>query len=146
MVPGDIRSLSKMADPQRYIDPEFMRKNFQVLYGGEMGGADGHIGRITPPTRTGYLYQLGAMVGWTSVPFLPFLKAKTLILMGDDDRIVPVVNGKFLARLIPNSTLEIVPGGGHLFLVSRAGEVAPKIKAFLEGDVAAAAKPRRKAA
>ena len=146
MVPGDVRSLSKMADPQRYIDPEFMRKNFQVLYGGEMGGADGHIGRITPPTRTGYLYQLGAMVGWTSVPFLPFLKAKTLILMGDDDRIVPVVNGKLLARLIPNSTLEIVPGGGHLFLVSRAGEVAPKIKAFLEGDVAAAAKPRRKAA
>lgn len=145
MAPGDIRSLSKMADPQRYIDPEFMRKNFKVLYGGETGGADGHIGRITPPTRTGYLYQLGAMAGWTSVPFLPLLKVPTLVMMGDDDRIVPLINGKFLARLIPNATLEVVPGGGHLFLVSRASEVAPKIRAFLDAPEVAA-RPRQRAA
>ena len=143
MVPGDIKVLSKMADPQRYIDPEFMRKNFEALYGGEAVGSDGHIGRIVPPSRTGYLYQLGAMIGWTSAPLLPLLKAPTLIMMGDDDRIVPLVNGKFLASLIPNATLEIVPGGGHLFLVSRAAEVLPKIVAFLDGAVES---PRRKAA
>ena len=135
MVPGDPRALSKMANPQRYIDPEFMRKNFETLYGGENIGADGHIGRISPPTRTGYLYQLGAMAGWTSVPFLPLLKAPTLIMMGDDDRIVPVINGQFLARLIPKASLEIIPGGGHLFLVSHAAEVVPRIREFLDEDV-----------
>lgn len=146
MVPGDLKSLSKMADPQRYIDPEFMRKNFEALYGGENDGADGHIGRISPPSRAGYLYQLVAMVGWTSVPFLPLIKAPTLVMMGDADKIVPLVNGKFLAGLIKNARLEIVKGGGHLFLVSRASEVAPKIRDFLDDMKPAAARPRRKAA
>ena len=47
------------------------------------------------------------------------------------DKIVPVVNGRILTALIRRARLEIIPGGGHLFLVSRAGEVAPLIEAFL---------------
>lgn len=131
MVPGDIRALSKMADARRYIDPEFMRKNFQTLYGGENEGADGHVAAVTPPSPVGYVYQLGAMIGWTSAFFLPLLKAKTLVMMGDDDKIVPVINGKILSSLIPNARLEIIPGGGHLFLVSQAKSVVPMMKAFL---------------
>src|SRR5262249_10582216 len=119
MVPGNLSSLAKMANPQRYIDPEFLLRNFQALYGGDPGGAGGHVGRITPPTRRGYLYQLGAMLGWTSAWFLPFLKQKVLILMGDADKVVPVVNGRILATLIPDARLKVVKGGGHLFLVSR---------------------------
>jgi poly(3-hydroxyalkanoate) depolymerase len=131
MVPGDFKTLSKLASPKRYVDPGYMLKNFQMLYGGDGSGAGGHVGRITAPTRRGYLYQLGAMLGWTSAWFLPFLKQKVLILMGDADKIVPVVNGRILSALIPRARLEIVPGGGHLFLVSRAAEVAPMIAAFL---------------
>src|SRR5690348_13486505 len=96
MVPGNLKSLSKMANPQRYIDPGFMLKNFQALYGGGADGAEHHSARITAPTARGYLYQLAAMLGWTSAWFLPFLKQKVLILMGDHDKIVPVVNGKIL--------------------------------------------------
>jgi poly(3-hydroxyalkanoate) depolymerase len=143
MVPGDLKALSKMADPKRYVDPEFMRKNFETLYGGETTGSDGHIGRIEPPTRTGYLYQLMAMSGWTSVPFLPFVKAPTLIMMGDADRIVPLANGHFLAKLIPNSRLEVIKNGGHLFLVAQAGQSAPLIREFLDED---RVKSRRKKA
>jgi poly(3-hydroxyalkanoate) depolymerase len=132
MVPGDIRSLSKMASPRRYVDPNFMRANFEALYGDERAtGGDDHTDRVTAPSRLGYLYQLSAMLGWTSVYFLPFLKQKTLIMMGDKDRIVPLVNGRILERLIPNARLEIVPGGGHLFLVSKARQVVPQITAFL---------------
>lgn len=131
MVPGNLKSLSKMADPKRYVDPSFMLKNFQALYGGDGGGADGHVGRITAPTKRGYLYQLGAMLGWTSAWFLPFLKQKVLILMGDADRIVPVVNGRILRSLIPQARLEVIEGGGHLFLISRAKEVVPVIAEFL---------------
>lgn len=139
MVPGDPRVLSKMADPRRYIDPNYMRANFQTLYGGETGGHEGHISRLRPPSQRGYLYQLGAMAGWTSVAFLPFVRLKTLILMGADDRIVPPVNGEILRRLIPNARLEIVPGG-HLFLVTRASEVIGNLRAFLaEPDLTDAA-------
>jgi poly(3-hydroxyalkanoate) depolymerase len=131
MVPGDIGSLAKMAGLRRYTDPDFMLKNFQALYGGEGNGANAHAGRITAPTGRGYLYQLGAMIGWTSVWFLPLLKQPVLILMGDADRVVPIVNGRILRWLIPKARLEVVKGGGHLFLVSRAAEVAPRIAEFL---------------
>ena len=85
---------------------------------------------------------------WTSVPFLPFLKQPTLVLAGDNDQIVPLINGRFLAQLIPGARLEIV-SGGHLFLVSRASEVIPLIRDFLDEEPEPrpfAAKRRRPAA
>jgi poly(3-hydroxyalkanoate) depolymerase len=134
MVPGDPKVLAKMASPRRYLDPEYMRENFAALYG-EEGGSAGHVSRLSPPSRRGYLYQLAAMAGWTSAFFLPFLRQKTLILMGRDDRIVPPVNGTIMATLLPNARLELVPGG-HLFLVSRPEASIRLIKAFLaEADV-----------
>jgi poly(3-hydroxyalkanoate) depolymerase len=140
MVPGKPASLVKMADPRRYIDPEFMAKHFKTLYGGMVGNKSEHIGRITPPSKTGYFYQLMAMIGWTSAPFLPFMKAETLIMMGDDDQIVPLANGKFLNFLIPNSELFVVKNGGHLFLLSHVEESIAKIGAFLDRDADGARK------
>ncbi len=135
MVPGNPAALIKMADPRRYIDPNYMAKHFKTLYGGMTGGKEGHIGRITPPSKTGYFYQLMAMMGWTSAPFLPFMKTETLIMMGGDDQIVPVANGKFLAFLIPNSELMVIPDGGHLFLLSHVEESIAAIRGFLDRSV-----------
>lgn len=132
MVPGKLSALTKMADPRRYIDPDYMLKNFKTLYGGADKGAIGHVDRITPPSKTGYFYQLLAMLGWTSAPFLPFIRAETLIMMGDADTIVPLVNGKFLASLIPNATLQVIEGGGHLFLVAQAERCVDLIRDFLD--------------
>ena len=129
MVPGNPKVLAKMANPRRYVDPDYMRANFETLYS-EATDSEGHVSRLSPPSTRGYLYQLAAMAGWTSAFFLPFVRAKTLVLMGRDDQIVPVINGKILARLIPNARLETV-GGGHLFLVTRPKEVIPLIEAFL---------------
>jgi len=132
MVPGNPASLVKMADPRRYIDPDFMAKHFKTLYGGMVGNKSEHINRLKPPSKTGYFYQLMAMMGWTSAPFLPFLKTETLIMMGDDDQIVPLANGKFLNFLIPNSELFVVKDGGHLFLLSHVEESIAAIRAFLD--------------
>jgi poly(3-hydroxyalkanoate) depolymerase len=140
MVPGNPASLVKMADPRRYIDPEFMAKHFKTLYGGMVGNKSEHIGRITPPSKTGYFYQLMAMIGWTSAPFLPFMKTETLIMMGDDDQIVPLANGKFLNFLIPNSELFVVKNGGHLFLLSHVEESIANIRSFLDRDADGARK------
>lgn len=133
MVPGKLSALTKMANPRRYIDPDFMAKNFSTLYGGSTKGAAGHMGRIKPPSPIGYFYQLLALAGWTSAPFAPFLlKAKTLILMGEKDNIVPVANGKLLRALIPDSELAVIKNGGHLFLVSQAEETLKLVNAFLD--------------
>lgn len=131
MMPGNPKALVKMADPRRYIDPEFMRKHFTTLYGGSDDGSGGHISRVTPPSKMGYFYQLGAMMGWTSAPFLPFMKVPTLVMMGGDDQIVPVSNGQFLNFLIPNSELFVIEDGGHLFMLSHADESVAKVKMFL---------------
>ncbi len=131
MVPGNPAALMKMADPRRYIDPEFMNKHFKTLYGGADDGKGGHISRITPPSKTGYFYQLMAMMGWTSAPFLPFMKKETLIMMGGDDQIVPLANGKFLNMLIPNSELHVIKDGGHLFMLSHTEESIAAIRGFL---------------
>lgn len=144
MVPGSPAALGKMANPRRYVDAAFMEKHFRTLYGSALGAASaGHISRLTPPSRRGYLYQLLAMIGWTSAPALPFLKKPTLILMGDDDRIVPLANGKILNALIPNSELNVLEGGGHLFLLSHADQSVSAIRRFLdapeEGAMAKAA-------
>jgi poly(3-hydroxyalkanoate) depolymerase len=135
MIPGNPASLIKMADPRRYIDPDFMAKHFKTLYGGMVGNKSEHINRLKPPSKTGYFYQLMAMMGWTSAPFLPFLKTETLIMMGDDDQIVPLANGKFLNFLLPNSELFVVENGGHLFLLSHVEESIAAIRAFLDREI-----------
>jgi poly(3-hydroxyalkanoate) depolymerase len=140
MVPGNPAALAKMADPRRYIDPEFMAKHFKTLYGGAVGNKSEHINRLKPPSKTGYFYQLMAMMGWTSAPFLPFMKTETLIMMGDDDQIVPLANGKFLNFLIPNSELFVVKNGGHLFLLSHVEESIAEIRAFLDRNADGARK------
>lgn len=132
MVPGKVQSLSKMADPKRYMDRDFLAKNFKTLYGDEPEGADLFAARMRSPTRSGYLYQLMAMVGWSSLPFLPLLPHETLILAGDRDNIVPLANAKILKYMIRNSELHVVENGGHLFVLSKAREVIPVLKTFLD--------------
>jgi pimeloyl-ACP methyl ester carboxylesterase len=70
------------------------------------------------------------MTGWTSLPWLWLLKQPTLVMAGTDDPIVPLVNGRVLARLIPNARLETIDDG-HLFMVTRPDETAAIIEAFL---------------
>ncbi len=140
MIPGRPASLSKMVDTRRYTDPEFMRENFAKLYGDMADDSAGtHINNLLPPDPKGYLYQLLAFAGWSSLPFIRFLKMPTLVMMGDKDSIVPLVNGQILSWALPDSRLYIVENAGHLFIVTRAQETADVILDFL-GETAAAAK------
>jgi pimeloyl-ACP methyl ester carboxylesterase len=78
----------------------------------------------------GYVYQLAAGAGWTSLPFLPLLRQPTLVMAGDDDPIIPLVNARLMHRLIPGSRLHVYHGG-HLGLVTEAAELAPVVAGFL---------------
>ena len=132
MVPGKIGALSKMADARRYTDPEYMKKNFETLYGDEQGGgSSSHISSLKPPAPMGYVYQLTAFLGWSSLPFIRFLRMPTLIMAGDKDAIVPMANAKILDFSLPNSRLHVIKDGGHLFLVTKAEETVPAILDFL---------------
>jgi pimeloyl-ACP methyl ester carboxylesterase len=60
------------------------------------------------------------------------LRQPTLVLAGDDDPIVPLGNGRILTRLLPRARLEIVAGGGHLFVLERPAEIARLVDGFLD--------------
>jgi poly(3-hydroxyalkanoate) depolymerase len=134
MVPGNPRVLWKMATPRRYIDKGFMRRVAPEIYGGAFRKnpqlVEAYAGAMAGASDRGYLYQVLAMTGWTSLPWLWTLKQPTLILAGSDDPIVPPVNARLMARLMPNARLEILDDG-HLFLVTRPVESAAIIEKFL---------------
>jgi poly(3-hydroxyalkanoate) depolymerase len=136
MVPGSPQAILRMATPRRYLDKDYMRKIAPDLYGGAFRKDPSMIGRhaeaMFGPRGMGYVYQLLAMVGWTSLPWLSAVRQPTLILMGRDDPLVPVANGHILARLIPNSRLEVIDDG-HLFIVAQPVETARRIEPFLDG-------------
>lgn len=132
MFPGRISALSKMIQPRRYSDSQYLHTNAEALYGKmPEDKLMKHAGRVRPPTARGYFYQMMAMSGWTSLPFLPLLPQPTLILAGDRDRIVPLINAQILKLMIPNARLQVIKGAGHLFFVSRADEKVPMIRNFL---------------
>jgi poly(3-hydroxyoctanoate) depolymerase len=137
-VPGSPRALLALATPRRYHSPDYYRRIAGTLYGGEArrdpdAVLHGSIARFSEaPSLGGYLGQLYAISFWTGLPWLWRLRQHTLVLVGDDDPIVPVVNGKILTRVIPHAQLEIIRGGGHLFLLERPTEIADLIAAFLK--------------
>jgi poly(3-hydroxyalkanoate) depolymerase len=134
MVPGSPSAVLKLATPRRYWDKDYMRRSAPEIYGGAFKKDSSLIGRhadaMSGARGLGYLYQLLAMVGWSSLPWLWTLRQPTLVLMGREDPLVPVINGRVLAHLIPNARLEIIDDG-HLFMVTRPRETAERIEKFL---------------
>jgi poly(3-hydroxyalkanoate) depolymerase len=139
-VPGSPRATLALATPRRYQSPAYFRRIAGALYGGEArrdpdGSLHGSIARFSEsPSVRGYVDQLYAISFWTGLPWLWQLPQPTLVLAGDDDPIVPAINGRILARLIPNARLEIVRGGGHLFVLERPTEIAALVADFLTMD------------
>ncbi|MBV8590249.1 MAG: poly(3-hydroxyalkanoate) depolymerase [Acetobacteraceae bacterium] len=137
MVPGKLSTLAKLISPRRYRDPEFLHAVGGELYGGAYRRDPGllreHGRHIRPPGGRGYFYQLFGAWGWTSIPWLWSLRQPTLVMHGKDDPIVPLINAKILAWLIRKAKLHVVDDG-HLFLISRATEVAPVVRRFLTED------------
>jgi poly(3-hydroxyalkanoate) depolymerase len=135
MVPARPGVLIRMVTPRRYLDRSYLKSVAGDLYGGSARTDPARVAtamhahsRVGPPH--GYLYQLTAGLGWTSLPFLPLLRQPTLIMSGDDDPIIPAANARLMHRLIPGSRLHVYHGG-HLDLVTEAAQLAPVVERFL---------------
>lgn len=140
-VPGHPRAMLALATPRRYYDPEYLRSIAPLVYAGrirsdpDLFAQQSQARLLHPPSTRGYVAQMFAMLGWTNLPWLPFVRQPTLVLAGEHDPIIPVVNGRILAALIPRAKLTVIPGGGHLFLIEQAEEAARHVIAFLAEPV-----------
>ena len=135
MVPAHPRVLTKMITPRRYRDPAYAKAIASQLYGGQMRRLPDEVRhllyeqeRLGP--RTGYYLQLLAGIGWTSLPALPLIRQPTMVLAGNDDPLIPLVNARIMHALLPHATLHVYDDG-HLGLVTSADELGPLVSRFL---------------
>jgi poly(3-hydroxyalkanoate) depolymerase len=139
MVPGNPSVLAKIATPRRYQDPVHMEQIAGEIYGGKVRKQPELAHEFAQTVRLGstlgYFYQMLGGVGWTSIPWLRRLRQPTLILHGDEDPLVPLVNAKIMHRLIPHSQLYIFHDG-HLGLGTSAQELAQVVDQFLAAPIA----------
>lgn len=135
MIPAHSRVLGKMITPQRYRDPDHAVSIAASVYGGRMRNEPALArtvlsGHSPFASRRGYALQLAAGLGWTSLPFLPLIRQPTLVVVGDDDPLIPTANARIMTRLLPHADLHVYPDG-HLGLITLADELAPRIARFL---------------
>lgn len=138
MIPARPNVLLKMATPRRHRDPEYAKEIAGEIYGGRLRENPGEVremlhGNSRVGSRRGYLLQLLAGAGWTSLPALPMIRQPTLILAGVDDPIIPTINARIMHRLLPDSRLHIYDDG-HLGLITLADELGPMVSGFLTED------------
>jgi poly(3-hydroxyalkanoate) depolymerase len=137
MVPGSPTTLLKMVTPRRFNDPEYAAGLAGYLYGGSARRHSAEIRRVFSAqvragSKRGYLFQLAAGACWTSLPFLGLIRQPTLVMSGDDDPIIPLINARLMARLIHHAELHVY-SGGHVELVTEAPILVPAITKFLRG-------------
>ena len=69
------------------------------------------------------------------------IRAPTLVLHGDEDRVVPAENASATVERISNARLQVFQGGGHLFFIEQAARFNRAVLRFL--DKLSAAEPER---
>ena len=135
MVPSNPLVALKLATPLRFTNKRYARRVAAEIYGGDFRRSPDlaieTFKHIKWQSRLGYYLQLAAAVGWTSVHWLHRLQQPTLVMAGNDDPLVPLLNARVMHALIPHSEMKVFDCG-HLFLVTRAKEAALAINEFLD--------------
>lgn len=138
MVPGRPWAMGVMASPLRYYSTPFFKLVAPIFLGGEKWRDRSFVRehaaarRAKPPSLVGYYMQAMSALTFSSLLWLHTLPHQTLVLSGDDDPIVPAINGAVLAHRIPNARHHVIRGGGHLFILDSPDEVAPMVEDFLD--------------
>ncbi|MBC2641169.1 MULTISPECIES: alpha/beta fold hydrolase [unclassified Rhodococcus (in: high G+C Gram-positive bacteria)] len=135
MVPGHPRVLAKMLTPRRFTDTRYAAAIAGELYGGTARRGGDDVARVFRKqahagSRTGYVHQLLAGAMWTSLPVLPLVRQRTLIVAGTDDPIIPLLNAHIMNALLPHATLHVHPGG-HVDIITDPKNLAPAVTSFL---------------
>lgn len=83
------------------------------------------------PTPDGYFAQLQAIIGWEAYSRISQVAAPTLVVHGENDRLVPPENGKLIAERIPGAKLVMIPNASHVFSTDQTEAAHAAILEFL---------------
>ena len=84
-----------------------------------------------PTSPAGHAAQLAAAIAHAAADRLPGIRARTLVIAGTDDRLVPPENSRRIASLIPGATLALLPGAPHRLFAENAEAFNREVFAFL---------------
>ena len=84
-----------------------------------------------PPSLEGIVHQIQALQQWTVDERELSIAQPTLVLHGVDDPLIPVDNGRRLAKLIPHAQYAELEGVGHMFAWEEPARTASLINSFL---------------
>jgi pimeloyl-ACP methyl ester carboxylesterase len=89
------------------------------------------IARKEPASFGGLLGQILAAARHSSIRHLARIEAPTLVITGDEDRLIPPLCSYRLAELIPNARLRVMCGAGHDFPTEQPAETVEELRRFL---------------
>lgn len=82
--------------------------------------------------QTGSKLQYTASRSFDASPFLGEIKAKTLIVTGEEDEVMPPANSRYLNENLPGSRLVQYPSVGHLILIEEPEKFVADVANFLQ--------------
>lgn len=98
-------------------------------------------------TRRGYLGRLRILTRYDVREALHQIRAPTLYLAADQDRLVPSVReSQYMAARVPGAALHVLAGHGHICLVAPNVDLAQILADWREGSIRMVANVRKSAA
>jgi pimeloyl-ACP methyl ester carboxylesterase len=83
------------------------------------------------PKPESYVAQLMGIFAWEAYSRLDQIKAPTLVIHGESDRLVPFGNGELIAARIPGARLVRLPHAGHIYTTDQGQAAQAAILEFL---------------
>ena len=92
----------------------------------------GHDKPPYPQSLTAWNRQVDALTHFHALDRLSAIQAPTLVLVGDQDMLMPVWGNREIAYAIPGARLQILEGGGHGFIWEITDKVNQAIVTYLK--------------
>ena len=93
--------------------------------------ADTAVRRKWYASAEAYSSQLQGVLAWEAYSRIGQISAPTLVIHGENDRLVPAENAKLIAGRIPGAKLVLIPGASHLFVTDQPNLAHAAILDFL---------------
>ena len=136
--PESLAALFDFEHMKKMTPEEFVRQLIPFLFSQEFIGNNPDIvekrvakGLEYPPPLYVFTRQAEAILGHDTYELLPKIKLPTLVIAGDNDRLIPFENSRILASRIPKAELVIIKGAGHEFFIEDAEETNKAVLDFL---------------
>jgi pimeloyl-ACP methyl ester carboxylesterase len=89
-------------------------------------------------TSKGFFNQFAGILMWSAYRRLPSIRVPTLVVHGDQDRLVPPENGRAVARRIPGAEFDLIPNAGHVMTTDQPELCSDRLLRFLAAQAGCA--------